>query len=326
MGELLDVKSLAISFGGENKALTDHIDLHVNKGEILGIVGESGCGKSITALSILRLLSGQGRVIDGEIRFHDTDLLRLKEKELDHIRGDQISMIFQDSLASLNPVFTIGNQLTESIRSHHRIPKKEAKAKAVEMIRQMGIADPEKTMKKYPHELSGGMRQRIMIAMALSGNAELLIADEPTTALDVTIQAQILRLIKRIQSERNLSVILITHDIGLIAEMADRVIVMYAGQIVEEAEVYDIFQRPMHPYTKALLAATPNIFDEAGKQLHSIKGIVPENYTELTGCRFADRCPYMCEGCMNAQSFSVYDETHFVRCGRGGRGGSTANT
>jgi peptide/nickel transport system ATP-binding protein len=316
MSHLLKVTKLKTVFRGDmgEKISVDDINFHVNEGETLCIVGESGCGKSVTSLSIMRLLGRGGEVVQGQILFEERDLLEMTEKELDEIRGNKLTMIFQDALASLNPVFTIGNQLIESISSHLKLDKKEARERAIELLRKVGLAEPEKILKKYPFTLSGGMRQRVMIAMALSCNPRLLIADEPTTALDVTIQAQIMKLLRDLQKELSMSIILITHDIGIVAEMADRVLVMYAGQIVEEAKVTELFSRPAHPYTQALLQTVPNLLDEADRRLEAIPGIVPENYQDITGCRFAGRCPYVSEGCERPQGLIPVDGEHFSRC------------
>ncbi len=316
MSHLLKVTNLKTTFDGDmGKTISvDDINFHVNEGETLCIVGESGCGKSVTSLSIMRLLGRGGEVVQGEILFEGRNLLELSDKELDEIRGNKLTMIFQDALASLNPVFTIGNQLTESIRSHLKLDKLEARSRAIELLKKVGLAEPEKIMKKYPFTLSGGMRQRVMIAMALSCNPKLLIADEPTTALDVTIQAQIMKLMRDLQRELSMSIVLITHDIGIVAEMADRVLVMYAGQVVEEANVTDLFYQPAHPYTMALLQTIPNILDEADRKLESIPGIVPERYQDIQGCRFASRCPYKEEACEKPQDLILVEEGHFSRC------------
>ena len=301
MSKLLQVNDLTTEFTGDfgKKISVDHVSFDVAEGETVCIVGESGCGKSVTSLSIMGLL---GRV-----------------KQLDTIRGNQMTMIFQDPLTSLNPVFTIGSQITESIRIHMHLSKKEAGERAVTILEKVGMPDARAAMKKYPHMLSGGMRQRVMIAMALCCNPKLLIADEPTTALDVTIQAQIMELIRDLQKEIGMSVILITHDIGLVAQMADRVFVMYAGQIIEMASVKDLFYHPAHPYTKALLDTVPGIYDESGRTLASIPGIVPENYDQITGCRFADRCAFAGEGCEKKQEMREIEKDHFVRCHKADR-------
>lgn len=316
MEHLLSVENLKIGFHSDsgNHTYTDGISFHIDQGEILGIVGESGCGKSITSLSIMGLLGRNGEITEGKVILDGQDLLTLTEKELDDIRGNEVSMIFQDALASLNPVFTIGNQLTEAIRKHQNLDKKEAKEEAIRALERAGLPEPEAVMKKYPHTLSGGMRQRVMIAMALSCNPKLLIADEPTTALDVTIQAQIMKMIRGIRKEYHMAVILITHDIGLVAEMADRVIVMYAGQMIEEADVFTLFKNPLHPYTQALLASAPSIMDDPERKLASIRGIVPDNYMDITGCRFYDRCPYATERCKEKQKRSEVEKNHFVMC------------
>lgn len=294
MKPLLEVKDLEISFfnGTQQTKCTDRVSFHVDPGEILCIVGESGCGKSITALSILGLLSRQGRVTQGQILYQDRDLLGMTEKELDAIRGSEISMIFQDIMYSLNPVFTIGSQLTESIRRHLHYDRNEARELAVRLLDRTGIPQPDVVMHKYPHQLSGGMRQRVMIAMALACRPKLLIADEPTTALDVTIQLQIMQLLRELRDETGMAILLITHDIGVVAEMADRVVVMYAGQCVEKADARRLLTKPAHPYTQALLRAVPGIRDERETRLFSIPGTVPERYEELAHCRFAPRCPY----------------------------------
>ena len=256
----------------------------------------------------------------GEALFEGKDLLDMKEEELDRLRGDRISMIFQDPLTSLNPVFTIGRQITESIRVHMGFSRAKADERALSLLNKVGMPDAKAAMKKYPHMLSGGQRQRVMIAMALACNPRLLIADEPTTALDVTIQAQIMELIRQLRRELNMSVILITHDIGLVAQMADRVMVMYAGQIVEQAPVLELFDHPAHPYTRALLQSVPSV-PRMGKgrttgenRLESIGGVVPEHYDQITGCRFADRCPYCEERCHEPQKERQAGETHLVRC------------
>lgn len=316
MSHLLEINNLTTVFSGDYGVNTsvDHVSFHVERGEVVCIVGESGCGKSVTSLSIMGLLGKGGAVTDGSVLFDGKNLLTMTEKELDWVRGDEMSMIFQDPLTSLNPVFTVGSQITESIRTHMHLKKEEAHARAVRLLTQVGMPEPEKTMKKYPHMLSGGMRQRVMIAMALSCNPKLLIADEPTTALDVTIQAQIMRLLEKLRREKEMSVILITHDIGLVANAADWVIVMYAGQIVEEASVEELFRHPKHPYTQALLDTVPTIRDEEDRCLQAIPGMVPENYDEITGCRFADRCPYRRETCVGLQETYAVGKGHRVRC------------
>lgn len=324
--KLLEVSGISVAFKARenlwnrkkiNKTVVDQLSFSVAEGEILGVVGESGCGKSMTSLSVMGLLPTGGKVIEGEILLNGRDILKLSEWELDQIRGNEIAMVFQDALASLNPVFTIGYQVTEACMAHSDLSRQEAKKKALGLLEAVGIPDPQTAMKKYPFALSGGQRQRVMIAMAISGNPRLLIADEATTALDVTIQAQIMRMLRKLHREKDLSLLLITHDIGLVAEMADRVMVMYAGQVVEEADVYTLFAHPGHPYTQALLAAVPDILDAPQKRLSSIKGTVPADYFELTGCRFFDRCPFAGKGCQELQEMRPVEEGHYVRCHRG---------
>lgn len=316
MSHLLEVKGLTTVFAGDyGKNITvDHIDFHVDEGEVVCIVGESGCGKSVTSLSIMGLLGRGGAVIGGSVFFDDRNLLSMNEKELDKIRGDQLTMIFQDPLTSLNPVFTVGKQITESIKTHMHLSAKEAGERAAMLLEKVGMSDARGVMKKYPHVLSGGMRQRVMIAMALSCNPRLLIADEPTTALDVTIQAQIMELLGQLQKETGMSMILITHDIGLVANTADRVFVMYAGQIIEEASVEELFENPIHPYTRALLDTVPTIRDDADRQLTAIPGIVPENYDGIKGCRFADRCKYRKPQCSMPQEDYEFGKGHRAKC------------
>lgn len=316
MSHLLEVTDLTTVFTGDygKNISVDHVSFHIDPGEVVCIVGESGCGKSVTSLSIMGLLGKGGAVIDGSVLFDDINLLAMTEKEFDQIRGNQISMIFQDPLTSLNPVFTVGSQITESIRVHLHLPKDEARKRAVGLLEKVGMPDPQGVMKKYPHTLSGGMRQRAMIAMALCCNPRLLIADEPTTALDVTIQAQIMALLKKLQEETGMSMILITHDIGLVANMADRVLVMYAGQIIEQAKASELFKSPRHPYTRALLETVPTIRDDADRKLFSIPGIVPENYDHIKGCRFADRCAYRRSECEKPQEEYPFGQGHTARC------------
>ncbi len=316
MPHLLEVQDLTTVFAGDygSSVSVDHVSFHVDRGEVVCLVGESGCGKSVTSLSIMGLLGRGGAVTDGSVLFENKNLLAMSEKELDEIRGDELTMIFQDPLTSLNPVFTVGSQIMESIRIHMHLSKEEARARAVELLGQVGMPDAAGVMKKFPHTLSGGMRQRVMIAMALSCKPKLLIADEPTTALDVTIQAQIMKLLGELRREKNMAMILITHDIGVVANMADRVIVMYAGQIVEEAPVLALFDDPKHPYTRALLDTIPTIRDDASRQLMAIPGMVPENYDDITGCRFADRCPYRQQECDSPQELYRFEEGHAARC------------
>ncbi len=316
MPHLLEVNNLTTAFSGDygRTVSVDHVSFHVDPGEVVCIVGESGCGKSVTSLSIMGLLRRGGAVIDGSVLFDGKDILSMTEKQLDEIRGDQMTMIFQDPLTSLNPVFTVGSQIVESIRIHMHLSKTDARKRAVELLQKVGMPDAENVMKKYPHTLSGGMRQRVMIAMALSCNPRLLIADEPTTALDVTIQAQIMKLLGELQQETQMSMILITHDIGLVANTADRVIVMYAGQIIEEAPVEELFRNPKHPYTRALLDTVPTIRDDANRKLTAIPGMVPESYDDIKGCRFADRCPYREPVCDNPQENYAFGTDHRARC------------
>ena len=322
MTTLLDVRQLETSFASDfgDKTVLDDINFQVNRGEILGIVGESGSGKSVTALSIMGLLSSNGRVTSGEVYFEGQNLLTLSEAELDKIRGNRLTMIFQDAMTSLDPVFTVGNQLMESIIVHERVSRREARRRALRLLDEVGLPDPESLMSAYPHTLSGGMRQRVMIAIALACDPHLLIADEPTTALDVTIQAQIMALIRRLRRDVGMGVILITHDIGLIAEMADRVLVMYAGQIVEEADVLTLFDHPSHPYTRALMQAVPSIADDPERRLRAIPGRVPELYHSMHGCRFRGRCAFALPSCAEPQPLvplTVAGEaTSLVRCHR----------
>lgn len=295
MSQLLEVKGLRTAFrtdDGEVVAV-DGVDFSVTKGRTLGIVGESGCGKSVTSLSIMRLIpQPPGRIVSGQILFEGKDLLKLEESDMRKIRGNQISMIFQEPMTSLNPVFTIGDQIGEAIELHQKgLSKQDVEKRTVEMLELVGIPEAKRRANEYPHQLSGGMRQRVMIAMALSCNPALLIADEPTTALDVTIQAQILELIKRLQKELGTSMILITHDLGVVAEVCDDVAVMYAGKVIEYGSVNDIFERPKHHYTKGLLRSIPHF--ESGKKkdrLETIPGLVPNLLKLKPGCRFADRC------------------------------------
>ncbi|MCH3972164.1 MAG: ABC transporter ATP-binding protein [Oscillospiraceae bacterium] len=329
MPNLLEVKNLEVTFAGDTDTAVrlDKVSFSVGKGEILGIVGESGCGKSITSLAIMGLLPVNGRVTGGQVLFEGRDLLKLSEKELDKIRGSELTMIFQDALTSLDPVFPIGSQLIESICAHTNLSKAAAKERAVSLLGKVGLPQPRAMLKKYPFVLSGGMRQRVMIAMALACSPKLLIADEPTTALDVTIQAQIMQLLRSLQKELKMSMILITHDIGLIAQMADRVLVMYAGQIVEQANVRDLFYHPAHPYTQALLQTVPGTKDEPGRVLSAIPGTVPEEYQKITGCRFAARCPYAQSACQEPQPmYPAGSSTHAARCIRWkGQGGKRAD-
>jgi peptide/nickel transport system ATP-binding protein len=293
---LLDVKGLKTHFFTDEGVVraVDGVDFHIDKGETLGIVGESGCGKSVTALSIMRLIpQPPGRIVEGQITYNGRNLLDLTPAQIRKIRGKEISMIFQEPMTSLNPVFTVGEQIAEAVRLHEGLGRRDAMDKTVEMLRLVHIPNAERRVKEYPHQLSGGMRQRVMIAMALSCNPKLLIADEPTTALDVTIQAQILELLNELKAKLNMAVMLITHDMGVIAETAQRVVVMYAAKVVEEAPVGELFKEPLHPYTQGLLRSIPRI-DLAATQkakLQTIPGVVPTlRGEERPGCRFAPRC------------------------------------
>jgi len=296
---LLDVRDLRTYFhvmDGLVKAV-DGVSFTIKRGETLGIVGESGCGKSVTSLSIMRLLDiPPGEIASGEIWLDGQDLLTLSPEEMREVRGNDVAMIFQEPMTSLNPVFTVGDQITEAVVQHTRMSKKEAWNKAIESLRLVGISNPERRVKQYPHELSGGMRQRVMIAMALSCDPKLLIADEPTTALDVTIQAQILELMRKIQDETDSALMLITHDLGVVAEMVEDVAVMYAGRIVERGTVEDVLVRPKHPYTEGLLTSIPSK-GMRGSRLNVIKGTVPNPFNMPKGCNFAPRCPYRFEPC-----------------------------
>ena len=315
---LLHVKNLKVGFfvrKGVVKAV-DGVNLAVNEGETLGIVGESGSGKSITALSIMRLISPPGRIVCGEIFFKEKDILKIPLKHMLNIRGNEVSMIFQEPMTSLNPVFSIGRQVSETIIIHQNLGKKDALKKSIDMLDSVGIASPEKRIHSYPHQLSGGLRQRVMIAMALSCKPSLLIADEPTTALDVTIQAQILDLIVKLKADQETSVILITHDLGVVAEIAQRVAVMYAGKIMEQTDVLTLFKRPLHPYTQGLLKAIPYLRRKGREEkLYEIPGIVPGLLNLPSGCKFYPRCSHGYEKCKKAEpSLTAVEEDHFVRC------------
>ena len=301
---LLEVKHLRTEFFSSKKSsvtAVDDVSFDIKKGEIVGLVGESGCGKSVTSLSIMQLLKDTpGKITNGEVIFQGHNLLNASKKEMLDIRGDKMSMIFQEPMSSLNPSMRIDKQMIEGIRLHTPLTKAEARKKAADILSQVGIPDPQRVLKNYPHQLSGGMRQRVMIAMAMSCEPDLLIADEPTTALDVTIQAQILELMKKIQQDKGMSILLITHDLGVVAEMCSRVIVMYAGKIVEEAPVEILFANPTHPYTQGLIASVPKL-GSGVKVLPSIPGSVPDLSAMPKGCRFAPRCKYATEKCHQEQ-------------------------
>ncbi len=296
---LLEVKDLRTEFPTRRGVVraVDDVTFSVDAGETVAVVGESGSGKSVTSLSIMRLLQAPGHVANGSITFDGKDLLALSEKEMQQVRGGQISMIFQEPMTSLNPVYRVGDQIVEAIRLHTSMSKQDAWTRAVEMLRVVGIPSPEERARDYPHQMSGGMRQRVMIAMALSCNPKLLIADEPTTALDVTIQAQILDLIYNLREEFNMGVLLITHDLGVVSEVADRVVVMYCGQVVEQSPVDQLFERPLHPYTLGLLDSIPRLEDDDNERLFMIRGQVPNPLDMPPGCPFSDRCDRCMDVC-----------------------------
>ena len=313
---VIAVRHLQTFFNVEGRVskAVDDVSFSVPKGKVVCIVGESGCGKSVTALSILRLIDFPGRIAGGEILFHNRDILKMNNKEIHNLRGDKISIIFQEPMTSLNPVFTIGRQITETIREHTLLDRKEAWEKGVELIKKVNLPRADQIMLSYPHELSGGMLQRAMIAMALSCKPELLIADEPTTALDVTIQAQVLDLLRQLRDESGMSILFITHDLGVVAEIADYVIVMYAGRIIEEAPVIELFRHPRHPYTRGLLKSRP-VIGQHRNRLHSIEGQVPDLSELPRGCYFSDRCESCMEACRQAYPKLVSDMgTHKTAC------------
>lgn len=313
----LQVKDLKTYFYLDGKKVAkavDGVDIHVNPGETVALVGESGSGKSVTSLSILKLINKPGKIECGKILLNGKDLTPLSEKQMAGIRGKEIAMIFQEPMTALNPVFTIGNQIKETIRKHQKVSRAEAERKAIELLKLVGFPRAEDTMKEYPHQLSGGMRQRAMIAIAISCDPKLLIADEPTTALDVTIQAQILDLLNEMKNKLNMGVLLITHDLGVVAEYADRVMVMYGGQIVEETTVQNLFLQPKHPYTQGLLDCLPSLEKEVDR-LGAIPGMVPPAYDFPAGCRFSDRCPHVMETCRTANPSLIPIQTgHNARC------------
>ena len=322
MGAMLDVRGLTTVL--ETKPLpatvVDNVSFSVGLGRTLAIVGESGCGKTMTALSLMRILpKPPARIIAGEVWLGGRDLLELSEREMQRVRGSEMAMIFQDPATSLNPVLTIGDQLCESILAHREMTRRAARTEASELLRLVRMPDPVRRLDEYPHRLSGGMRQRVMIAMALAGRPKLLVADEPTTALDVTIQSQILDLLKDLQRELGMGIVLITHDLGVVAEMADRVLVMYAGRVVEDANVSDLFYRPRHPYTRGLLAATPQFVDDNESYVHrrltEITGIVPMLHDLPLGCAFAPRCPIAEARCKTERpALAVNSGTQQVAC------------
>lgn len=313
--EVKDLKTYFFTDAGCAKAV-DGVSFSLEKGKVLGIVGESGCGKSVTSLSIMGLLDPvTGRNEGGEIIFDGEDLLKKNDNEMRKIRGNRISMVFQEPMTSLNPVFTVGEQIVEAITLHLGLNKKDAHQRAVELLNLVGIPEAEKRVNEYPHQLSGGMRQRVMIAMALSCKPELLIADEPTTALDVTIQAQILQLLNELKDRLNMAIIFITHDLGVIAEMADDVIIMYAGQLVERGQTAELFKNPLHPYTQGLMGSIPDI-DADVKRLVTLEGLVPNLYEMPEGCRFGPRCEYCTEACGNDVPLISLADGHQVRCRR----------
>jgi oligopeptide/dipeptide ABC transporter ATP-binding protein len=315
VGPLLEIKGLRTHFftqDGVVKAVDD-VTFQIGHGQTLGVVGESGCGKSITALSVMRLIERPGRIVAGEVLLNGENLLDKRDSDMRDVRGDQVSMIFQEPMTSLNPVFTCGDQIAEAVQQHTAVSRREAWDRAVEMLRVVGIPDAKRRANEHPHQLSGGMRQRVMIAMALSTDPDMLIADEPTTALDVTIQAQILEVMRDLRTKNRMAIMLITHDLGVVAEMADEVVVMYAGKVVERADVRTVFATPHHPYTKGLLLSIPRM-DERVARLEVIKGTVPSPLNLPTGCLFKRRCPYRMRVCDTAPPFQEVQPDHFSRC------------
>jgi oligopeptide/dipeptide ABC transporter ATP-binding protein len=330
--KILEVRHLTTQFftrAGQLNA-ADDVSFNIERGSTLALVGESGSGKSVTSLSIMRLVPPPGRIAAGEVIFDGTDLLKLDDEQMRRIRGRDIAMIFQDPMTSLNPVYTVGDQISEGIQLHERLPRRQAWSRAVEMMARVRIPDAAKRARDYPHQLSGGMRQRVMIAMALSCKPKLLIADEPTTALDVTIQAEILDLLRTLRADFHLSMLLITHDLGVVAESADRVAVMYAGRIVEEAPVLEIFYSPKHPYTEGLIRSVPKLSEEGIKvrRLQTIEGTVPNLLHLPAGCTFAPRCEYVIEECtIKPIPLLVVNDEHEARCIRFDKvGDETAKT
>jgi len=314
---LLNIENLKTHFYTERGLVTaiEGVSFQIKPGEIVGLVGESGSGKSVTSQSILKLFDNNLTDYEGKIEFEGKSILELNEKMMQRIRGDEISMIFQDPLSSLNPVFTIGEQIREAIIFHQNKSKKEADKIAIELLKITGIPLPEKRVNEYPHQLSGGMRQRAMIAIALACQPKLLIADEPTTALDVTIQAQILKLLKNLNQTNNMAIIFITHDLGVVSELCNRVLVMYLGQIVEESDVESLFKEPLHPYTKGLINSIPKLDSNRNVDLHIIPGTVPSLTNKPKGCRFSNRCPFVSEICQNEQpELKIYADDRKVRC------------
>ncbi|MGL5617176.1 MAG: ABC transporter ATP-binding protein [Sarcina sp.] len=319
--KIIECKNLKVSFKNENKKVTavNDVSFSLNKGEILGVVGESGSGKSVTVMSMMKLIKETvGTYEAGEIFFRGADLLKFTEKQMEQIRGNEIAAIYQEPLTALNPVYKIGQQITEAILKHKKVNKGECEKLVIKLLNDVGISNPEKIFKSYPNELSGGMRQRVLIAMALCCNPEILIADEPTTALDVTIQAQILELIKKIKDEYGMSIIIITHDLSVIAELCDRVVVMYSGKVVEEGNVFELFDNPKHPYTKALMKSKPNInLEFSGKRkLNIMKGQISQKEEGFNKCYFIDRCEE-CEPCCNELAIpeiKEVGENHLVAC------------
>nr|WP_202395585.1 ABC transporter ATP-binding protein [Virgibacillus halodenitrificans] len=314
--KILEIKGLKTQFKTKKGTakVVDGIDLTVFKGETLGIVGESGCGKSMTSLSVLRLIPDSGKIVEGSIVLNGEDLLQKSEKEMSKIRGNSISMIFQEPMTSLNPVITVGEQIAETIRQHQNLGKKEANQRAIEMLKLVGIPSPEQRAKQEPFQLSGGMRQRVMIAMSLACNPEVLIADEPTTALDVTVQSQILKLMKKLQQQLNMGIIFITHDLGVVAETCDHVAVMYAGEIIEQSTTRELFRNPKHPYTRGLLDSLPKLYEDQD-ELVAMRGNIPSPLVQHKGCKFAARCPLAEESCFETHpSLISYHDEYQVRC------------
>ncbi len=314
--DLLEIKDLTTHFftrSGVVKAV-DNLSLSLRKGRVLGLVGESGCGKTVTALSVLNLVPYPGKIVSGRIYFEGRDLLALPPEEMRKVRGAKISMVFQEPMTALNPVFTVGNQIAEVLTTHLEVTKKQAMDSAVELLRSVGIPSPEKRVSEYPHQMSGGMRQRVMIAMAVACRPSLILADEPTTALDVTIQAHILELLGRIQAEMGMAMVLVTHDLGLIAERAQDVAVMYAGRIVEQAGTKDLFADPLHPYTRGLMASVPRPGEEGRTRLRTIAGTVPRLHELPAGCKFAPRCDIKTTRCEVEPELVEVRPGHLVRC------------